>query len=200
MYYHRVIKFTLGRNQLCRVWVLFFVSLVSGCGSENEGVISDEATARPLALVIGINAYATSSDSWPDLRTPLTDARSVRTVLQRHYGFEVDEVLDEAATRAGLVKALQKVCSRENVEGLLIYYAGHGFYDEALDRGYWIPFGGMAPKRWVAAVGWDMMRCVEIVGRSTIPHICITQIHALLEICLRVPPLIGSIKTPIGLR
>ena len=85
-------------------------------------------------LAIGIDDY----DALPRLKTAVSDARAVSSLLETAYGFET-EIL-ENATRADLIRALsayrEKVGPRDN---LLIYYAGHGWNDEEADLGYWLP-------------------------------------------------------------
>ena len=85
-------------------------------------------------LAIGIDEY----DTLPRLKTAVSDARAVSSLLATAYGFET-EIL-ENATRADLIRALsqyrEKVGPRDN---LLIYYAGHGWNDEAANLGYWLP-------------------------------------------------------------
>jgi uncharacterized caspase-like protein len=85
-------------------------------------------------LAIGIDKYT----SLPRLKTAVSDARAVSTLLETAYGFETE--LLENATRADLIRALSRY--REKVgpeDNLLIYFAGHGWNDEEADLGYWLP-------------------------------------------------------------
>ncbi|GIX46722.1 MAG: hypothetical protein KatS3mg131_0933 [Candidatus Tectimicrobiota bacterium] len=105
---------------------------------------AQESTTRPLlpaadfgtyhALIIGNSHYA----HWPDLQTPHRDAREVDRLLRGKYGFRTRVLLD--ATRYDILQALnelrRQLTERDN---LLIYYAGHGYLDPQIDRGYWIP-------------------------------------------------------------
>lgn len=85
-------------------------------------------------LAIGIDDY----ERLPRLKTAVSDARAVSGLLETAYGFETQLLLN--ATRQDLILALseyrEKVGPRDN---LLIYYAGHGWNDEAADLGYWLP-------------------------------------------------------------
>lgn len=86
------------------------------------------------ALVIGNNDYV----RLPRLITAVTDSRQVASVLREEYGFHVQ--LIENGTRREIVIALDEMRSRiKEDDNLLIYYAGHGYYDEQADRGYWLP-------------------------------------------------------------
>jgi len=98
------------------------------------------------ALVIGNNRY----DHLGDLRTAVNDARSVASLLESDYGFNVTTL--ENANRDQIIKSISglrgKVGSQDNV---LIYYAGHGVLDEAADEGYWLPVDATSddPSNWV---------------------------------------------------
>jgi hypothetical protein len=86
------------------------------------------------ALVIGNNNY----QDLTNLRSAVNDAKVVSTVLEVDYGFNVK--LLENASRKDILRSLkhlrQTVSAKDNV---LIYYAGHGYLDEAADQGYWLP-------------------------------------------------------------
>lgn len=86
------------------------------------------------ALVIGNDHYA----HWPKLMNAISDATAIADLLRKRYGFTVTLLRD--ADRDQIMDALdqyqQVLTGKDN---LLIYYAGHGHVDQALDRGYWIP-------------------------------------------------------------
>ena len=81
------------------------------------------------ALVIGNNDY----QDLTNLRSAVNDAKVVSTVLEVDYGFNVQ--LLENASRKEILQSLkhlrQSVSAKDNV---LIYYAGHGYLDEAADE------------------------------------------------------------------
>ena len=86
------------------------------------------------ALVIGNNNY----QDLTNLRGAVNDAKAVSTVLEVDYGFNVK--LLENASRKDILRSLKHL--RETVsakDNVLIYYAGHGYLDEATDQGYWLP-------------------------------------------------------------
>lgn len=86
------------------------------------------------ALVIANEAY----QNFTPLRSPLADANAMASVLGRDYGFIVRSLHN--ATRYEMLSALSRL-RREATENdhVLIYYAGHGYLDEATSRGYWLP-------------------------------------------------------------
>jgi uncharacterized caspase-like protein len=73
-----------------------------------------------------------------DLATPENDATVIARILRERYGFEVTTLYD--ATRYDLLSGLNDMRRRltEN-DNLLIYFAGHGAYDKANNRGHWLP-------------------------------------------------------------
>lgn len=133
-----------GGRSLMRIRIAMLALLLpTFAGAQNRGqavreVLGEDAVLpRYRALVIGINTY----DHWPDLRHARSDAETVRDVLLTEYGFaEVASLYDAEATRDGIAAALWKLADRvREDEALLIYYAGHGYYDRLLDNGYWVP-------------------------------------------------------------
>jgi hypothetical protein len=88
------------------------------------------------ALVIGINRY----QHLPQLKTAVNDARAVANVLKSQYGFQVTTLLDRQATRDNIVSHLNRLINGlYEDEHLLIYYAGHGYYDKQAQKAYWQP-------------------------------------------------------------
>ena len=90
------------------------------------------------ALVIGIGDY--TGTGWPQLGTARADAEAMGNVLRTQYGFDVTELTDRQATRGNILRALDQLMQLTDNDALLIYFAGHGFYDEPMDEGYWIPY------------------------------------------------------------
>lgn len=91
------------------------------------------------ALVIGIGDY--SGTGWPQLGTARADAEAIGDILRTRYGFDVTELTDRQATRENILRALDQLMKLTTRDALLIYFAGHGFYDQSMDEGYWIPYG-----------------------------------------------------------
>jgi hypothetical protein len=86
------------------------------------------------ALVIGNNDYRHLAK----LQTAKSDASDVGRILQDHYGFKVQLLLD--ADRSQILLALNRLRSGlKPPDNLLIYYAGHGWLDKEGDEGYWLP-------------------------------------------------------------
>lgn len=76
------------------------------------------------ALVIGINDYPSLDDG--DLEGCLNDARDMGQMLQSK-GFAVTTLLNEKATKAGIIGALDAMAARvKPTERFVLFYAGHG--------------------------------------------------------------------------
>jgi hypothetical protein len=86
------------------------------------------------ALVIGNDMYRTL----PHLGTAVGDAEAVAKELERNYHFNVRLLTN--ATEEDIIGALTDM--RRELQwddNLLIYYAGHGWYDQDAEQGYWLP-------------------------------------------------------------
>tara|TARA_B100001093_G_scaffold493938_1_gene536743 strand:- start:3223 stop:6210 length:2988 start_codon:yes stop_codon:yes gene_type:complete len=90
---------------------------------------------KQYAIVIGNNHYENLSH----LETASTDARSLADVLEKKYGFEVEEPLINATRNDILIKLSHMTKVLNEDDSLLIFYAGHGRQDNETGRGYWSP-------------------------------------------------------------
>lgn len=90
-------------------------------------------------LGIGIDHYL----HWENLSNAVKDVNDLITVLTTQYQFEPDEIhtlFDTTATEANIynkIRELKRIIRPE--DNLLVYYSGHGHYDEEFEEGYWIP-------------------------------------------------------------
>ncbi len=100
---------------------------------------AEESAPRYYALIIGIDKY----EKWRNLETAANDARVLKAVLQEHYGFTEDRIkllLDGEATGRRILAELDVMAQRLNATDYwLIYFAGHGDFEEFTGQGYWIP-------------------------------------------------------------
>jgi len=114
---------------------------------DQEASFKNVDFGRYFALVIGINRYPQLTR----LETAINDARSVAKELESHYGFTVTTLID--ADRRSIIDALSQFRhSLTEFDNLLIYYAGHGYLDEASSRGYWLPSDAdrNSPANWIS--------------------------------------------------
>jgi hypothetical protein len=95
--------------------------------------------ASYYALIIGIEHY--NDPNITDLDNPVRDAKELYQVLQAKYTFRKDNIiLINDAAHDDIINALdalsRKVTQNDN---LLIFYAGHGWWDQESNVGYWLP-------------------------------------------------------------
>jgi hypothetical protein len=91
------------------------------------------------ALLIGIDEY--DDPNLMDLDNPVRDAETLYNLLLSDYYFEEENMfLIKNAKRADITNTLdvmaEKLTKKDN---LLIFYAGHGWWDEKANIGYWLP-------------------------------------------------------------
>lgn len=107
-----------------------------------EGKITE--SGRNFAVIIGVSKYLDAK--MPDLYYPVFDARKVRNVLIENYTFDQRDVfllinpVKEEIT--GKLDSLNNVI--KSVDNLLVFYAGHGSWDEKNSMGYWLPSDALA--------------------------------------------------------
>jgi hypothetical protein len=102
---------------------------------------------RYYALVIGNNGYK----KLPKLNTAVDDAKAVAATLERDYGFTVSLLTDASEEQViGALAELRRTLTPK--DNLLIYYAGHGWYDDGAERGYWLPVDAVADNQshWIS--------------------------------------------------
>jgi hypothetical protein len=90
-------------------------------------------------LFIGVNEY--ENEEIVDLEEPVDDAKSLRALLLEKYEFSEDHAIMLAnPTRSELIDTLENLASAVKAnDSLLIFYAGHGYWDESFKQGYWLP-------------------------------------------------------------
>lgn len=93
---------------------------------------------RYYALVIGNSQY--QSRILGKLNTPFRDAEDIRDTLARTFGFKVEPLLN--GTRRQILNALDSYKNKPEIDenaSVLIYYAGHGEYEDESRVAYWQP-------------------------------------------------------------
>ena len=95
--------------------------------------------SKYYGLIIGINDYL--DDNIPDLDNPIDDAESIYKTLTRKYTFDPDNIkLLTNPRRIDIIRELDRLKNAINTnDNLLIFYAGHGYWDEDGRIGYWLP-------------------------------------------------------------
>lgn len=99
----------------------------------------DPSTAKNYLLVVGINEY----QYWPHLNNAVKDANDLASTLMGMYNFDFSNVIvlrDDQATRNNIYKTMRNYIEMVKPnDNLLIYFSGHGHFDELLNEGYWVP-------------------------------------------------------------
>lgn len=116
----------------------FSVSAAAGLTAASTPRVANRyrglSSGRHIAVVIGNDSYT----AYPRLETAAADARAMSSVLRQRYGFEVTTLID--ADRFAIMSALSDLRRTTTAQdSILLYYAGHGLFDEQADRGYWLP-------------------------------------------------------------
>jgi len=117
--------------------------LISLINNENKEILvnADELTynGKYYGLIIGINKY--SDPSLIDLDNPITDATMLYSTLIGNYMFAPENVtLLKDPTRAEIIKKLDELSYRlTKNDNLIIFYAGHGYWDKEKETGFWLP-------------------------------------------------------------
>lgn len=96
----------------------------------------------------GINFYALiiADEQYDDkkiinLDYPVSDAQKLSDVLSKKYSFKPENItLLVNPDRRDILKSFQELRAKlTEDDNLLIFYAGHGYYDSEIDQGYWLP-------------------------------------------------------------
>jgi hypothetical protein len=100
----------------------------------------DRSRSRYFALLIAVNNFESNSGI-KSLDYPLQDAERVQQLLTTHYTFEPGNVtLLRNPNRATIIRTLDELSHKlTNEDNLLIFYAGHGFWDARINQGFWFP-------------------------------------------------------------
>ena len=108
-------------------------------------------SGKYYALIIGVNDY--QSNEIVDLDQPISDAQKLYNVLTTKYTFEPKNVkFLKNPTRDEIIQAFDYYADNITTEdNILIFYAGHGYWDEKRETGYWIPSDGRkkSTSRWI---------------------------------------------------
>ncbi len=90
-------------------------------------------------LLIGINDYR--DGDLADLDNPIRDAERFYRTLTRNYTFDKKNItVLKNPKRTEIIRELDLL--RDKItpdDNLLIFYAGHGYYDKDSECGYWLP-------------------------------------------------------------
>lgn len=99
----------------------------------------DKKDGKYYALLIGVSNYP--DPEIMNLDQPETDAEKLYNTLTSLYSFEKENVvLLKSPTREEIIAELDKLDRLiTDDDNLLVFYAGHGYWDEQDEVGYWLP-------------------------------------------------------------
>lgn len=91
------------------------------------------------ALLIGVDNY--DDPNMQSLTNPVNDTRLLEKTLIENYTFDKGDVIRlENPTRSEIMEKFDYLAKNiQETDNLLIFYAGHGHWEEKFDQGYWLP-------------------------------------------------------------
>ena len=109
---------------------------------DSDGLSSEKAVkvhylkrkidVKSTALLIGVSEY----EHWDSLMNPTTDIEAIATELEQYYGFDIRKLRNVSKTEIlTKIRELAKGSYRED-EQLLIWFSGHGYFDDLSKIGY----------------------------------------------------------------
>ncbi len=120
----------------------FIVQRPTNLVENKEVIYSKQSLTNPgkfYALIIGNNIYL--DKAIPSLDGPASDAAKLYKVLTTKYTFESQNItflID--ATYEQMIQAFDNLSNEVTQnDNLIVFYAGHGWWDEKKKLGYWLP-------------------------------------------------------------
>ncbi len=123
-----------------RVYINNRPKLIKNANTSRPGLgMLPEVRGKYYALIIGVNEYPDQSIN--ELDKPIRDAEMFYSAITSKYSFDRQNVrLLRNATMAQMVEALDYFADLVRPEdNFLIFYAGHGIWDDEAQIGYWLP-------------------------------------------------------------
>ncbi len=119
---------------------------------EMDLIFDAQRAPKYYALIVGVNEYPDPSIA--SLKNPVKDAAMLAKVLTEKYSFDVQDVTFlKNPTRGQFIDELDKMTRKVGKnDNLLIFYAGHGYFDSETEFGYWLPSDASASStgNWLA--------------------------------------------------
>jgi hypothetical protein len=93
------------------------------------------------SLIIGIDDYSFNNSRLQDLSKAVSDAKNLHNTLTKDFSFQSENaILLENPNRQQVIQHLESLAAKISPkDNLLIFYAGHGIWDERIRVGYWLP-------------------------------------------------------------
>lgn len=121
------------------------------------------------ALIIGVQDYIDAAI--PDLENPVADASALADVLSTQYTFDKANIkLLKNPSRQEVFDAFEALAVKiKPADNLLIFYAGHGNWDEVRKQGYWYPSDAYVKNRASWLSNADLKEYISLMpGKHTL--------------------------------
>lgn len=104
-----------------------------------QSLVERLQNSKYYALLIGVEDYNT--DGIDALNNPIDDAALLYQTLSTSYGFNKQNTISlKNPSRSEIIKSFESLAKTVTSDDqLLIFYAGHGVWEEHLTQGYWLP-------------------------------------------------------------
>ncbi|WP_044200960.1 caspase family protein [Flammeovirga sp. OC4] len=118
-----------------------FMLSLDQSGADDAGAVVAKTVQKGTnyLVLIACNNYT----SWTPLANAVNDAQNFKKVLLEHYHYDqanVFELYNEQVNKSEINKLVRELATKVGEEDkVLIYYSGHGYYDEFTEEGYWVP-------------------------------------------------------------
>jgi hypothetical protein len=127
------------------------------------------------ALIIGIEDYL--DPNFSDLDQPVKDAQKLYNSLLQNYQFDAENVTFlQNPTKDEITQVLEKYFKTlGSSDNLLIFYAGHGYWDEKFKQGYWLTVDSRVDNRgtWLSnSIIRDYLRAISCRHSLLITDAC----------------------------
>ncbi len=106
-----------------------------------QNTIGNAPQGKNYLFVIAIDEY----EHCPKLYNAVKDAKDLVQILSEKYFFESPNIItlfDSEATEANIIHNFRDIArSLTPQDNLVIFFSGHGEFDEVFKEGYWVPVG-----------------------------------------------------------
>ncbi len=108
---------------------------------ETNTILGNVTEKNYYALLIGVETYL---DKSMNLKFPVNDMKKLKDILTEDYLFNENNIVTLAnPDRNKIFDTFQSLKSKiSESDNFLVFYAGHGQYEENMEQGFWIPADG----------------------------------------------------------
>ncbi|MBK9491542.1 MAG: caspase family protein [Haliscomenobacter sp.] len=124
----------------------------STTAAPKAGTMSIQDFGTYHALLIAVEDY--TDPSVTKLDNPVKDALQLQKTLTTSYHFEPQNVklLKNPSKKEVFTELARLRAAVKETDNLLVFYAGHGYWDKDMEKGYWLPTDAERdlPTNWIA--------------------------------------------------